>query len=234
MIPGDIDLTEKLDFRNIVKRKVPQLPSTWKKKEILSSDCGSISSSSYINNFEYHIEVDSTRTTSNYFYINDNYTNLYNTTFTSTHISTSTTYHYIVNNNTSIKILYKNYENTIDEYDVFGNKKDLNNKEIPRIPWNNKKINIISKNIPWEKCSSIFNFNSYDIKYAPWDIDKININSVYEDNIDVVSKFGRAKNLISWLHNQKLSFIEDYLGSDNYLSYLTNMSWIRVKDVIID
>ena len=30
MIPGNIDLTENLDFRKVVKKEIPQLPDSWK------------------------------------------------------------------------------------------------------------------------------------------------------------------------------------------------------------
>ena len=36
MVPGDIVLTENLDFRNVKRREVPQLPASWKGKDRLN------------------------------------------------------------------------------------------------------------------------------------------------------------------------------------------------------
>ena len=38
MIPGNIDLTENLDFRNVRKREIPQLPASWKEKDRINVD----------------------------------------------------------------------------------------------------------------------------------------------------------------------------------------------------
>ena len=38
MIPGDIDLTQKLDFRNVKKKELPQLPASWKSKDKINID----------------------------------------------------------------------------------------------------------------------------------------------------------------------------------------------------
>ena len=63
MIPGDIDLTEKLDFRRVVKREIPQLPAKWNNENTLNVKNNSfcIDSSSYIsipnNGSNYNITV---------------------------------------------------------------------------------------------------------------------------------------------------------------------------------
>lgn len=46
MIPGNIDLTENLDFRKVVQQQIPQLPAVWDKKQLSTFNTGNFSLSS--------------------------------------------------------------------------------------------------------------------------------------------------------------------------------------------
>ena len=72
MVPGDIDLTENLDFRNVKRREIPQLPASWKGKNRLNISNDNlntyISSSNtitwtYNTYYEDYLESDSNLTT---------------------------------------------------------------------------------------------------------------------------------------------------------------------------
>lgn len=246
MIPGDIDLTENLDFRKAVKKEVPQLPSAWKNNgskinisdgdtyitTITTSDITNITTS-------YTVRHNNTSNMSyewmplnRYTYINT-YTNDVNDSviywnsdnLTLTVSSNDTEYYYHKSDNGNIKISFKQE----DEYDVFGNKK-IKPKPIPKIPWE-KKYEYSPNRIPWAR--NLYRFHTDYIEPIPWDYDDIE----YSTRMKLDDKFKRAKHLISWLFNKSLPDIRTYLtkeDSEDNSSYLTNMGWIRVRDAVID
>lgn len=225
MIPGDIDLTEKLDFRKVVKHEISKLP--WKNKKPLFTKY-----SNFINDIN---DINSTYSYNTY-YNTCNYSN--NITYTTTnntnfYYSNSNIITYMQDNNTNI-IMY----NTSKCYDNDS------------IPWKCNKHNYIESAIPWEnnvekqiRKISWYNATKY-LKYInimigddnnltkkvkiPWDMESKN------ENFNLSSIKYRAKNLIDWLHNKTPSFIERYLNNESNLSYLTNMQWIQIHDAIID
>ena len=250
MIPGNIDLTEKLDFRNVVKKELPQLPALWHENKINTEDINPGQIATYttfhINPMEYTITSDEISDLYNYdtitqysiisydYRFNNDY--VINTTewrprfsSTSTYISYSNNYNLDTTsstNNNLIKIQIPYNE----EKDVFGNVINNYAKDIPKIPWNSKESDYYSR-ITWEYCKSKrFDPSSYDhYDDIPWDEDDA------EDKPRLYSEIDKAKHLISWLFDKSSTFIKNYFADDDtVLSYLTNMSWIRVRDAIID
>ena len=148
MIPGDIDLTENLDFRNVKKRETPQLPASWKSKDKLNISSGDLST--YISsNSTYNIITPNTFSWTYYTESDSNITTIradYQLSWTTTSYD-----NYLLNtwndyNEYEINSLsYYNYDDKISlefednksEYDVFGNK-IIQPKPIPKIPWNTK------------------------------------------------------------------------------------------------
>ena len=253
MIPGDIDLTKNLDFRRRVKKEIPQLPSEWNKN--------GNNKKSY-NNFDTNITVNSDLTTyttsfsintssinrwsvdvldlTNYNIIDDYDTiNLYNDyriTVSNTNGTTST---YRFGHD---KITWKlNYIENKPKKDVFGN--IVKEPEpIPKIPWGKIYPNNPSKSIAWR--TSIYHDRLYENRYnygyydnrIPWDveyIDTVEGGFRFKEEEDI---FDKAKKMICWLNDKSISFIKSYLDYDDGrdLSYLTNMSWIRIRDAIIE
>ena len=247
MIPGDIDLTEKLDFRKTVKKEIPQLPDIWNKgKNELSNYIDTNISFTISNSDEYRItysnDYDVTTTTYRYdLRLSDWFE--YNTTVTTNSTSsnsvsiTGNNYYWVDSSASSLEYVYSDNinDNDIhfisieDKYDVFGNKK-ITPKHIPKIPWKEARTERMTS-IPW---------NRKDI-YDDDDLWKIPRDWIGWDNKDsfefeTADKYNKAINLISWLSKKTKRFINDYFDivSDKDLSYLTNMSWIRVKDAVID
>lgn len=237
MIPGDIDLTEKLDFRKVVKKEIPKLPEKWDKNNLNISLDSSISvETNYINignsTYTYSLPTDSI-VNINYDILNtwfdyDNYTiSLSDNTY-------STISFNVQNNNiTSSTCTYLGNSFTWEKqedytYDVFGNK--INSySDILKIPWDDGIHFSNCKSIAWDNYGNRNNiFHEEDI---PWDF--------YDDldnEYNLSDRFMKAKKLINWLSDKSISFISNYFNTDEEkdLSYLTNMSWIRVKDAVID
>lgn len=253
MIPGDIDLTENLDFRNVKKRELPQLPASWDGKDRLntaqinsnniittySTTNGSwtlrygdgyfepitVSDITLVNNddelelishWSYNYEWHSNSINSTI--INNQYYDLY-----FNYDSTTTT-----SNKTRLNISYEE-----DEFDIFGNRIKPT-PVIPQIPWKEKKeYDVYTDPICWEKHERKWIRHNEDyIPPIPWDDEE-------DDYVeqDLSSPYKRAKNLICWLRNKSKSFIERYFDTEDEevdMSYLTNMSWIRVHDAVID
>jgi hypothetical protein len=141
------------------------------------------------------------------------------------HFTTSTTYS---SYNKTVKLKYSKK----DEYDVFGNK-IKQPEQIPSIPWSKKSHTPSILSIPWNKRKWTLRNEDY-IPDIPWDVEDDWI--IYNRKDDLSSPVKRAKKLISWLSKKSSSFIERYFEKDEDVdtSYLTNMTWIRVHDAVID
>lgn len=245
MIPGDIDLTENLDFRNTVREKIKQLPSVWREKpeskytnviddmfyNIMDSATTSSSSTMRIS----YNTSSSTRT----IYTNDSsysitmYNRIYNEfnsyDITDDYDATINNYNFTVttinNGINSYKVDVYSSLNKKEKYrpDIFGGeeKKEL----IKPIPWEGKEYKERHRAIPWS--TSLKHRLSYDYTYAiPWD---------EEDECDLL----KDSHPICYLNGKSRRFIDEYLNGDdkndddNILSYLTNMNHIRVKDAVV-
>lgn len=227
MIPGNIDLTENLDFRRVVKKEVPQLPAEWKgnKANFISNNELSIN----INNITTNSNITlSTNTTTIIRYSSETPINTYyDITWHDISDWYIEDYHYTMFNqitsssNSRIRITQKE-----PERDIFGCIKEYP-KEIPKIPWDEKIEKHIAP-IPWRNGYILDDYEEYDT--IPWETD----NSRTWANLN--SKTNRIRDSIAWLADKSQSFIDRYLNQhdDTDLNYLTNMSWIRVSDAVID
>lgn len=245
MIPGDIDLTENLDFRKVIKKEIPKFPALFKQKAEIQAHSNhdvfmytpvnstitvQYNSSSTYWTFQLPTYFDNDMTlytdpTSRYNYLNYNGTSYLYTALTNQQSETTT-----CNNN----YIFSTLTNVKDAYDIFGNKKKIDIEDIPKIPWNRNKKNgiIYTYSIPW-KCENSINLLNLEESNIPWR--HYTIKNI-EREVDLTSVFERAKNLIAWLQDKSSSFIRNYLNSENdesNLSYLTNMRWIHVNDAII-
>ena len=278
MIPGDIDLTQNLDFRKTVRRELPQFPANWNKDEKKDS-----SKRSYLNTSTSSLSSYLSSSVSNYIRIDNNVSlTVYNTYYDSLrdinlydvdidimydrvneYIANSTYYDddfeilenysgytinfnytngghygYITPTSTRGRFLSTHKDTKKDEYDVFGNKKRKKQSYIPSIPWSTTKRTERIESIPWKTHEARKSYYGYFDgsqrcvdKPIPWKkVSKLN------NNKDLVTPSTRAQCLISWLKDKSLSFIRNYLDkeSEDNSSYLTNMSWIRVRDAVID
>ena len=226
MLPGDIDLTENLDFRNIRRKQIPKFPTLWKKEKEQNKK-----STSYSNSYSTNINI----TTS--------YSNSYSTNI---NISTDGELYYYnfmgstsngrelvtldVDNRITLYTSNINYINK-DEYDIFGYKKTPE-EIIPKIPWKIKTsdLHYCIPPIPWNQKNLFLQASKYvGIPSIPWDIENYREKRIFYNRID------RIKNLICYLKDKSGVFIKNYLdGEDVDMTYLTNMGWIRVRDAIID
>ena len=253
MVPGEVDLTENLDFRKIVKKEIPQLPVSWNKGGQISLNdrfegyyTTTLNTSSYNT---YYIADRNSYTT-----IDNTYTiNYYNGSSImewiapidyiledSLEISNFNTYDYYTsyyNSSVTTTISVKNsFTSKEPEYDMFGNIKPPL-EVIPSIPWKRNKINITEKQIPWRNKydDTIIHRDLKKDKRIAWEDDIPTVSTVLKmDNIVI-----KARHYISWLADKTMSFIEAHLKSEDDhdpddLRYLNNMSWIRVKDAIVD
>lgn len=241
MLPGDIDLTQNLDFRKTRKREIPKLPALWKKTPKAKINNNSITTIyGTLSNYTLDVSDD------NIISYNGTSNSSFNYTISTTNSGWSewTTLNNdgtITTRSNTLNITYSNvgnYKITIngdysiknDEYDVFGNKK-IYEKPIPKIPWK-----VVSENsetiqdIPW-RLRSHFTLRRREYKPSiPWDMYTSGYQSPYSDRIN------KIKDSICYLKNQTRSFINSYLEGDEEvdMSYLTNMNWLRVRDAIID
>ena len=236
MIPGDIDLTENLDFRKSRRKELPSLP--WYISScIINDDDNIMSIANYIvptsttlsyNNIYYDDNI--ITDISEELWINDTFIN----DFTSTTNSSSTTLILdnniveITNNGISLTnmVLY----NDKPKKDIFGNIipskeiipkicyeiKEKISERIPKLPWETNRnlfINECDNRIPWKKRSKFSRFNK------SWELD-----------------FKPNTNPICYLEGKSSSFIRSYLNretEDNH-GYLTNMGYLRIHDAIIE
>lgn len=246
MIPGDIDLTENLDFRKVKKKEIPQLPASWNGKDKLNTlniDNSYITSLSTSSNYTFTYRYNE-YTEYNYWTIEDvdNYLNV--TIDTNDIITTSTwtydSYQYfdtytteLTTTSSSNKLRLESKSNK-SKKDIFGN--IIKEPEpIPEIPWKEKRKYNYDVPIPWKRRSK--QWIKYDSEPAiPWDTDDDWGWNNY-DKPNLSRPYDRAKHLISWLFGKSRTFIERYFDTEDEkvdLSYLTNMSWIRVHDAVID
>lgn len=249
MIPGDIDLTEKLDFRKTVRRETPQLPSTWKgdnKINKINFDSSGLTTTLDSN---YSFSISSTNNT-----ITHTYRVNYDDWFTTTSWTNLTP----INSDADLynNILESEINNTLNfsltldgegiiyskedkfyepKKDIFGNK--ITQEYIPKIPWKEESVERIPS-IAWNVEKKMLYRGNYISYEDNWRLphDWVFEDDEFEDiEFDTSNPYKKAKHLISWLFEKSLSFIGDYLDDkDPNLSYLTNMSWIRVRDAIID
>lgn len=256
MIPGDIDLTENLDFRNVKRRELPQLPASWKGKDRINTINDTLNT--YINtndtitistpntfSWTYYTDDDSNTTTTirtireghNDSQLSWTFTRYYDDYWDST-IYTWNRYDEI-NYTSSLSSNIYEYDNKISvklidsdkpKYDVFGNK-IKQPEQIPSIPWSKKSYTPSIPSIPWSKRKLTFRNEDY-IPDIPWEDEW----QWYHNKIDLSTPIKRAKNLISWLAKKSSSFIEKYFENNEEvdMSYLTNMNWIRIHDAVID
>ena len=231
MITGDIDLTEKLDFRKTVKREIPKLPAVWDVKNKINTDvCNEFTISSTnitYNTINSNISTTNFNFTTNVYFYDD----IHYEWFDSTGLTISNPYNSNIleyyNGSTTVKVTPLKDK---PEYDVFGNVKQ-HPEEIPKIPWSEKSKEYASK-IPWNR----YNYRFYieDDKRIPWDNKRENSNGWFVMNSR--NKTDRIRSSIAWLADKTSSFINRYLNQDdnNDLNYLTNMSWIRIHDAVVD
>lgn len=267
MIPGNIDLTENLDFRKVVKKELPQLPASWKESDSKINFTTGNNIYTYTTSSTYNITY--RNLDDDYQYLTWNTINDYtvesNTSYTiSAWLNNGTTRGTTIQNITYYndynefeigytiseedlyddllyldhKHKYKSWSslNKKVEYDVFGNKKVSKEPEyIPSKPFNwRKKSEDEIEPIPWKYRSNLnYYFNDDEIESIPWKRERNHRRSMSYDD----PGFNRAMGLICWLMNKSSSFIRRYFDEEDEkktLSYLTNMSWIRVHDAVID
>ena len=257
MIPGDIDLTQNLDFRNSRKKEIPQLPELWDGNgRITANDPNYLT---YITSSTPSIRVritdDNDLETSQTYTIRHQYNSNYTWTSMITYNDNNSIYLYTdddwgttsININTTINTINSyfapiesttyNFDENItisfedddeSKYDIFGNKIVKQQENIPKIPWG-EKSNYRIRPIPW----SVFDYQEDEyIPDIPWDIER----KKHSSYIRIMDFIDRAEHLISWFNGKSEHFIRTHLETDEDvdLSYLTNMNWIRVKDAIID
>ena len=259
MIPGDIDLTEHLDFRNVTRKQLPQLPGTWNGGDSLNTKQNTFNiissyNASFTTNTTVRYDISDINLwfndgfDENYITISDDYLAYDEPLTLTTTYSNITSTTYSMRNNTWLTWNYSNrktlktsisYNNSEPEYDIFGNVKKPKEKEyIPDIPWDTSTINLNNdKRIPWKTNRDTITWGDYEKDKIPriaWDYRPFKRKSdVYEFGIDM---FDRAKHFISWFESKSESFIKRHLSfyDEDNSSFLTNMNWIRVRDAVID
>lgn len=247
MIPGDIDLTENLDFRKRVKKELPQLPSVWNKNEVKINNKYNFNvtyTSSSNSTTTYNISTNTHIDDITWFgYYNDFDTISNYVSSVSIYNNSSTTPAYITWNDTDDSTyttsdrLLANIRKEEIEKDIFGNIK-RKPECIPKIPWGSSYLHFLEfKPIAWQsRYSGIKTYISLDSdNKIPWK-DEHYHDAIISSSWKKENEYDRVKKLISWLSDKSFTFIKRYLDHDNEedLSYLTNMSWIRVKDAIIE
>lgn len=218
MIPGDIDLTENLDFRKTVRRNIPILP--WKDSMAHDYNFTDLTESDYN-------QIDNLLATElNNYTFSTNIT-IGNNTHTTTSSFTSVNYS---SSSTTIDASYTIRFNPIDEleYDVFGNliqpHKNISNNVLDT--WNNgNRNNKPIPKIPWEYYTVPYHKSN---NYIPWNNKSNGCSLVYHESRINIGK------RICYLAGKTLEFIEDYFDKKDNSSYLTNMSHIRVRNAIIE
>lgn len=268
MIPGDIDLTENLDFRKVVKREIPQLPSVWNGNNDVEAGIQynrinttfseiidetfiyrpSSNSDITIRRFDVgddvYFDVEETFNTIDTWNTFDSF-NSASTSTTSTLYSWNSylTYRYstVLDDSAAISSYKtKAHYKTKKKRDVFGNiipSIDV----IPKIPWDSSRGYQYTRRIPWGSAEK----ETYtpSIAWKEEEKRKNSLNYLYDGWIDLSRsneetkvKVNRARSLITWLADKTKRFIEDYFETnvEKTLSYLTNMSWIRVRDAVVD
>ena len=215
MIPGDIDLTENLDFRKSRKKEIPKFP--WNKNNI-----------STINESDITIAFDNNTNVITYYNYDeygvirysyyDEILSLYDGTTSYNFISDNESFTTTSTLLTSLRLKFNETKK-----DVFGNiiKKD---KPIKNICWSAfNKIKEVIPIIPWKR--SYNDYRIYSIKFnntnnkIPWE------TSMYIKIND---------NPICYLNGKSNSFIDEYFHKRDNSNYLTDMNWLRIHDAIIE
>lgn len=215
MVPGDIDLTENLDFRKSRKATIPKIPWSELHDNFISEDMINTISLYNFDDNTFRITTTSTSTTTG------------SSITTSMHISyddTRTDNFYIQYDNNDNGLFWYNiprHSSTISvnnyypKKDIFGN---TIKEEIP-IPelcyYDNKQEEEIPK-LPYRDEPKEY------ISYLPWD--------------DAYTQFCDFCDPICYLDRMSASERRDYLRRNTIdnSKYLTNMHHIRVRDAIIE
>ena len=215
MIPGDIDLTENLDFRKSRKKEIPKLPwnknniSTINESDITITLDNSANNITYYNYDEYGVIRYGT-----YDEILPLYDSITSYDFISYNESFTTT-------STQLTSLRLKFNET--KKDVFGNiiKKD---KPIKNICWSAfNKIKEVIPIIPWKR--SYNDYRIYSIKFN-------NTNNKIPWKTSMYIKIN--DNPICYLNGKSNSFIDEYFHKRDNSNYLTDMNWLRIHDAIIE
>ena len=209
MVPGDIDLTENLDFRKSRKANIPKIPWLELQDNIISEDMlNSVTMPISSTNIEFrvtgstmHITYDDFTTDTLYIqYDNGSWYNISST-----------------NSSTDSSIISVN--NYYPKKDIFGNiiketapipklcyYSHKQEKKIPKLPYHDEP----------KDC----------IPYLPWD-------DVYTPFCDFYKK---KVEQICYLDGMSTGDRRNYLRRNtiDYSSYLTNMHHIRIRDAIIE
>ena len=220
MVPGDIDLTENLDFRKSRKANIPKIPWDELHANFISEDMlntvslytfddntfritttSSSTTSNNISTTSMHITYDDTRTDN--FYIQYDNGSWYN--ISSTNSSTDSSI-ISVNNYYPKKDIFGNIikeKAPIPKLCYYDNKQE---EKIPRLPYHDEP----------KDC----------IPCLPWD-------DVYTPFCDFYKK---KVEQICYLDGMSTGDRRNYLRRNtiDYSSYLTNMHHIRIRDAIIE
>ena len=209
MVPGDIDLTENLDFRKSRKATIPKIPWLELQDNIISEDMlNSVTMPISSTNIEFrvtgstmHITYDDFTTDTLYIqYDNGSWYNI-----SSTNSSTDSSI-ISVNNYYPKKDIFGNIikeKAPIPKLCYYSHKQE---KKIPKLPYHDEP----------KDC----------IPYLPWD-------DVYTPFCDFYKK---KVEQICYLDGMSTGDRRNYLRRNtiDYSSYLTNMHHIRIRDAIIE
>lgn len=209
MVPGDIDLTENLDFRKSRKATIPKIPWSKLHDNIISEDMlNSVTMPISSTNIEFRVTGNTMRITYDDFTTDTLYIRYDNSSWFD--ISSTNSY-----TNSSMV----NVNNYYPKKDIFGNiiKEEApipklcyyshkQKKKIPKLPYHDEP----------KEC----------IPYLPW-------NDVYTPFCNFYKK---KIEQICYLNGMSSGERRDYLRRNtiDYSSYLTNMHHIRVRDAIIE
>lgn len=207
MVPGDIDLTENLDFRKSRKATIPKIP--WLEDNIISEDMlNSVTMPISSTNIEFRVTGSTMRITYDDFttdtlYIQYDNGSWYN--ISSTNSSTDSSI-ISVNNYYPKKDIFGNIikeKAPIPKLCYYSHKQE---KKIPKLPYHDEP----------KDC----------IPYLPWD-------DVYTPFCDFYKK---KVEQICYLDGMSTGDRRNYLRRNtiDYSSYLTNMHHIRIRDAIIE
>ena len=209
MVPGDIDLTENLDFRKSRKATIPKIPWLELQDNIISEDMlNSVTMPISSTNIEFRVTGSTMRITYDDFttdtlYIQYDNGSWYN--ISSTNSSTDSSI-ISVNNYYPKKDIFGNIikeKAPIPKLCYYSHKQE---KKIPKLPYHDEP----------KDC----------IPYLPWD-------DVYTPFCDFYKK---KVEQICYLDGMSTGDRRNYLRRNtiDYSSYLTNMHHIRIRDAIIE
>ena len=210
MVPGDIDLTENLDFRKSRKAIIPKIPWEELHGNFISED---MLNTAFNDDTEFRITTSSSSISTTSIHISYSDTRTYNFYI---QYDNGLFWHNIPTNSSTHTINANNY---YPKKDIFGNiikEKDpipklcyyshKQEKKIPKLPYHDEP----------KDC----------IPYLPWD-------DVYTPFCDFYKK---KVEQICYLDGMSTGDRRNYLRRNtiDYSSYLTNMHHIRIRDAIIE